>query len=57
VLEALDTVHHQLGTTVVLITHNASIATMANRVVTLADGRISDDRRNVTHVAPREIRW
>jgi len=57
VLEALDAVHHQLGTTVVVITHNASIATMANRVVTLADGRISDDRRNVTHVAPREIRW
>jgi putative ABC transport system ATP-binding protein len=57
VLEALDAVHHQLGTTVVVITHNASIATMANRVVTLADGRISDDRRNATHVAPREIRW
>jgi putative ABC transport system ATP-binding protein len=57
VLEALDAVHHQLGTTVVVITHNASIATMANRVVTLADGRISDDHRNVTHVAPREIRW
>jgi putative ABC transport system ATP-binding protein len=57
VLEALDAVHHELGTTVVVITHNASIATMADRVVTLADGRISDDRRNAVHVPPREIRW
>jgi putative ABC transport system ATP-binding protein len=57
VLEALDAVHHQLGTTVVVITHNAAIATMADRVVTLADGRISDDRRNAVHVPPREIRW
>jgi putative ABC transport system ATP-binding protein len=57
VLEALDAVHHGLGTTVVVITHNAAIATMADRVVTLADGRISDDRRNAVHVAPREIRW
>jgi putative ABC transport system ATP-binding protein len=57
VLEALDAVHHGLGTTVVVITHNAAIATMANRVVTLADGRISDDRRNAVHVPPQEIRW
>ncbi len=57
ILEALDRVHRGLGTTVVVITHNASIATMADRVVTLADGRISDDRRNEVHVPPREIRW
>jgi hypothetical protein len=30
---------------------------MADRVVTLADGRISDDHRNTTRVQPREIRW
>jgi len=57
VLEALDRVHHGLGTTVVVITHNAAIATMADRVVTLADGRISDDRRNAVHVPPQEIQW
>jgi putative ABC transport system ATP-binding protein len=57
VLEALAAVHRDLGTTVVVITHNASIATMADRVVTLADGRISDDHHNTTRVQPREIRW
>jgi putative ABC transport system ATP-binding protein len=57
ILEALDRVHHGLGTTVVVITHNAAIATMADRVVTLADGRISDDRRNAVHRSPREIEW
>jgi putative ABC transport system ATP-binding protein len=57
VLEALAAVHRDLGTTVVVITHNASIATMADRVVTLADGRISDDHHNTTRVQPQEIRW
>jgi putative ABC transport system ATP-binding protein len=57
VLEALASVHRELGTTVVVITHNAAIATMAGRVVTLTDGRISDDRRNAVQVSPREIRW
>jgi putative ABC transport system ATP-binding protein len=57
VLEALAAVHRELGTTVVVITHNAAIATMADRVVTLADGRISDDRRNAVRVSPGEIRW
>jgi putative ABC transport system ATP-binding protein len=57
VLEALERVNREIGTTVGVITHNAAIAGMAHRVVTLADGRIVDDRRNATRVAPREIHW
>jgi putative ABC transport system ATP-binding protein len=57
VLEALERVNREIGTTVGVITHNAAIAAMAHRVVTLADGRIVDDRRNPTRVAPCEIRW
>ena len=57
VLEALDRVNRELGTTVVVITHNASIAGMAHRVVSLADGRIVSDRRNDVRVSPREIQW
>ena len=57
VLEALERVNRELGTTVAVITHNASIAGMAHRVVTLADGRILSDRRNQTRVSPREIEW
>jgi putative ABC transport system ATP-binding protein len=57
VLEALDRVNRELGTTVVVITHNASIAGMAHRVVTLADGRVASDRRNDVRISPREIAW
>ena len=57
VLRALEDVHRQLGTTVALITHNAAIADMADRVVTLADGRIVEDRLNGERKAPEEIRW
>ncbi len=57
VLEALERVNRELGTTVVVITHNASIAEMADRVVTLADGRVDQVRRIETRVEPRDIRW
>jgi len=57
VLEGLDRVNRELGTTVVVITHNAAIAGMAHRVVSLADGRIASDRRNPIRVAPWEIEW
>jgi putative ABC transport system ATP-binding protein len=57
VLEALARVNADLGATVTLITHNAAIAGMAHRVVTLADGRIIEDRRNEVRLSPTEIRW
>jgi putative ABC transport system ATP-binding protein len=57
VLEALERAHEELGTTVLVITHNAAIAGMADRVVTLADGRIAEDRRIAERVTPRDIRW
>jgi putative ABC transport system ATP-binding protein len=57
VLEALRHIHDELGTTLVLITHNAAIAGMADRVLTLADGRIADDRHNERRVHPRDISW
>ncbi|HAU18916.1 MAG TPA: ABC transporter, partial [Marinobacter adhaerens] len=40
VLEALDKANRETGTTTVIITHNASIAGMADRVITLSDGNI-----------------
>lgn len=57
VLEALDKANRELGTTTVVITHNADIAHMANRVIRLADGRISDTRINDHRKKPAEIRW
>jgi putative ABC transport system ATP-binding protein len=57
VLEALAHVNRELGTTTALITHNAGIAAMADRVVLLADGSISDVRSNETPLQPSEISW
>ena len=57
VLEALERVNRELGTTVAIITHNASIADMADRVVTMADGRIAEDRLNESRTPVRQISW
>lgn len=57
VLEVLDRVNRDLGTSVAVVTHNAPIAEMADRVVTLGDGRIVSDRRNAPRRLPAEISW
>ncbi len=57
VLQALQRVNRELGTTTAVITHNAGIAEMADRVIELADGRISDVRINTDIKSPTEIRW
>jgi len=57
VLEALEHVNRELGTTTVVITHNADIARMADRVIRLADGRIAEVSRNPERVPARDLRW
>jgi putative ABC transport system ATP-binding protein len=57
VLSVLDRVNRELGTTTVLITHNAPIAAMADRVVRLADGRIKGDEPNPARRRPEDIAW
>lgn len=57
VLEALERVNRELGTTTVLITHNAGIADMADRVIHLADGAISEVRVNTVKKQARELSW
>ena len=57
VLEALEQVNRELGTTTVVITHNAGIAAMADRVIHLSDGRVASIERNSTRKPPREISW
>ncbi len=57
VLEAIERVNGELGTTTVVITHNASIAGMSDRVIRLADGRIHKIERNRTKIHPSEIEW
>jgi putative ABC transport system ATP-binding protein len=57
VLEVLDRVNRELGTTTAVITHNASVSQMADRVVTLADGLVQSDVRIDAKVSPRELSW
>jgi putative ABC transport system ATP-binding protein len=57
VLEVLDRVNREIGTTVAVITHNASIAALADRVVRMADGRIAEETRNERRASPAEISW
>ena len=57
VLEALERVNRELGTATVVITHNADIAGMADRVVHLRSGCIAEVERNERRKSPRELRW
>ena len=57
VLEAIDQVNRELGTTTALITHNQGIADMADRVFRFGDGTIVDVHRNATRVAPADLAW
>jgi putative ABC transport system ATP-binding protein len=57
VLEVLERVNRDLGTTTAIITHNAPIAAMADRVVTLADGLIKSETSNPKKQSVQEIGW
>ncbi|HSH17446.1 MAG TPA: ABC transporter ATP-binding protein [Verrucomicrobiae bacterium] len=57
VLEAIDRINRELGTTTAVITHNAVIAGMADRVISLSDGRIANIRHNERKVPADELIW
>ncbi len=57
VLEAIEKVNADLGTTTAVITHNAAISAMADRVISLADGRIANDVHNTTKLPATAIEW
>ena len=57
VLEVIERVNRELGTTSMVITHNAAISGMADRVLKLADGRIAGETRPARKLSPTEISW
>jgi len=57
VLEAIARVNRELSTATVVITHNAAIAAMADRVVRLSDGHIASVERNLQRRSPQELSW
>jgi len=57
VLQAIAKINAELGTTAAVITHNAPIARIADRVLRMADGRIAEVTRNAAKLAPADISW
>jgi putative ABC transport system ATP-binding protein len=57
VLEVIEKVNRELGTTTLVITHNVSISGMADRVITLRSGEVVEDRRNAKKISPSELSW
>ncbi len=57
VLEVLERVNRELGTITAVITHNAAIAGMADRVIRISSGSIVEVRRNEQKLAPSQIAW
>jgi putative ABC transport system ATP-binding protein len=57
VLEVIVKINAELGTTAAVITHNAPIAQIADRVLRMADGRIASVERNAAKLRPEQISW
>ena len=57
VLEVIARINAELGTTTIVITHNAAIAGMADRVVYLGDGRVQRVEVNEKKLSPAELSW
>ncbi len=57
VLTVLEQVNRELGTTVAVITHNAAIAAMGDRVIRMRSGRIAEETRNPVRTSPRDLSW
>ena len=56
-LDVIARINRELGTTAVVITHNAAIAGMADRVIYLGDGRVQRVERNAHKLSPSELSW
>ncbi len=57
VLRTIDRVNRETGSATALITHNVAIAGMADRVLRMTSGHISEERRNARRISPEELSW
>lgn len=57
VLKTLARINQELGTTTAVITHNAGIAQMADRVITMRSGEINQVQQNLVKASPEELEW
>jgi len=57
VLDAIAKVNREIGTTTAVITHNAPIAAIGDRVITLGDGRIVREERHAVKATVESVQW
>jgi len=57
VLEVIEHINKELGTTTAVITHNEVIGEMADRVIRLSDGRVSETHVNASRKSPSDLHW
>ncbi|HEY0593355.1 MAG TPA: ATP-binding cassette domain-containing protein, partial [Thermoanaerobaculia bacterium] len=57
VLDVIDRINRELGTTTAVITHNAAIAGMANRVIRMRSGQIVETHENAERLSPEDLSW
>jgi putative ABC transport system ATP-binding protein len=57
VLQVIEHINEEIGTTTAIITHNEVIGRMADRVIRLKDGRVDEVHRNETRADPAELNW
>ena len=57
ILKLIETVNRRYGTTVIVVTHNAAIAGMADRVIRLRDGAIRSNEKNAVKIPAAELEW
>ncbi|MDG0024314.1 ABC transporter ATP-binding protein [Trinickia sp. Y13] len=57
VLEVIEKVNREFGALTIVVTHNAVIADMANRVIKMSSGAIVDERRNARRGSAQDLTW
>jgi putative ABC transport system ATP-binding protein len=57
VLQVIERINEELGTTTAVITHNEVIGEMADRVIRLKDGRVDEEHRNERRADPADLKW
>jgi putative ABC transport system ATP-binding protein len=57
VLEVIERMNRELGAATAVITHNAAIAELGDRVISFRDGRVAEERKNATRKRPSELSW
>ena len=57
ILELLEQINQDYGTTILIVTHNDAIAKMAHRVLRLRDGQIISNYLNTSRINAKELEW